>query len=198
MGEKAEKCGHPIPFFWNIFLHQFAVRCLLFPPVSIHRTTKNILKCQWRTNSSLFLLLVTDKLFLPCCIAIRILVSLPSFSAGPCEQRLYLSPFCTPNTNPSSLNVTEASEQLVCGLDCVSLHHAHFFSLGCHCINTMPMKWTVSIHLVRTIEYSAAGRELEAENTKTNFTVSPHERESRLWFLEEVIPAKRKKRKRRV
>ena len=115
------------------------------------------------------------------------LVSLPNFSAGPCEQGLYLSSFCTPNTNPSSLNVTEASEQLVCGLDCVSLHHAHFFSLGCHCINTLPMKWTVSIHLVRTTEYSAAGRELKADNTKMNFTLFSQERESHLWFLEEVI-----------
>ena len=43
------------------------------------------------------------------------------------------------------------------------------------------MKWTVSIHLVRTIEYTAAGRELEAENTKMNFTLFSQERERAMY-----------------
>lgn len=117
-------------------------------------------------------------------------VSLPNFSAGTLwAGTVPFSFHCTPNTNPSSLTVTETSEQWVCGLDCASLHHAHVFSLGCHCINTLPMKWTVSIHLVRTIDYSAAGRELRAENTKTNFTVSLlTQRRQNPGFLEGVIP----------
>lgn len=36
--ENAEKFPHSVPFIWNILVHQFPVRCWLFPPVSIHKT----------------------------------------------------------------------------------------------------------------------------------------------------------------